>query len=193
MKINQRLVNKIVLNIERISGEAIFTKSRRENSVMTRAYFCWVLKERYGSNDREISDIFNNKGVNYDRSSIYTSISKFDIYMSNYLFMRNLHSDFCSATRDKKVELLDLIYDSIQLPEEDFLNKIRESIIVPAKVIKQQPVSDNVLKVSNMLEGLTYEQELDVLETLNIKVRAYSWKNKDSTKVFVGGGTVDAF
>jgi len=187
------LLFRIINDIETMSDRAIFTRSRKQKDLMVRVFFCYILIKEYKLKDREVTTIFADRGVKYDRSSIYIAIRKFDYYLKNFIFMQQLYSKYSEVNYDIKGDLLDLIYDNYYLKDKEFLSIVNEemsslsdSVKVSEEVVSDVVVSDNAIAIAELTDSLTAVQEAEVLDMVRLKVRSYAWKSRDNVKIFSG-------
>lgn len=198
MEINEKLLQSVIDRIESISGKSIFKMSRKPKTLVTRIYFCWVLKNKYELNDRQISELFLARGVVYNRSSIFMALKKFDQYLKNFEFMRNLHVEYTRSNIVNKMELLDIINQSSHLKDDEMVSLVKKKLRIrdfKERVKKKvnRELSQTEKDIATALAGLSYEQEEEVLAMVRMKVKSFNWKSKDVIKVYTGSGTIDAF
>ena len=131
-------------------------------------------------NDRMVKDFYADKGVKRDRSSIYHSVSKVDIYYMNYKEFRNFYDTFFD---DKKQDYLNkkdvkiasqlLKNTSTRLSKEDYI----ELQNYRTKNITQKDLLDK------LIESLPQDKRGDIYQLVNLRVKSWSWKSKNEYEI----------
>lgn len=191
--ITDEILFRVVNSIELMTDTPIFTKDRSQKHLMTRVFFCNVLTQEYKLMDREISAIFADRGVKYDRSSIYIALTKFQFYLDNFVFMQQLQSKYTNVNYDIKGDLLDIIYDNYDIKDKELMfilneemSKLNKSILNTEEIVSEVIVSKEAINMAELTNGLSADQLNEVLDMINLKVKSYSWKSNDRLKVYSG-------
>ena len=185
--ITENEIDRLVEKINYCSGQDLFKKSRKEEVIMARVLFCKILRFDYKLSMRVVSNIFRKRGFKYSPSSVRHSALKFSEYLQYSPVMQLICEEFYGKVFDRKEEVLGLVINSLKLSTEEFLKAIKANLH-NVELPKPKPQK----KLSSYLpEGLTEEQEKEVMEMIKLKVKSYEWKCANKTKVYVGSGYVD--
>jgi hypothetical protein len=185
--ITEEEVDRLVKKINYCSGQNLFKRSRKEEVIMARVLFCKILRFDYNLSQRVISDIFRKRGVKYSLSSVRHSALKFGEYLQHNPTMQVICEEFYGKVFDRKEEVLNLVVNSLSLSTDEFLKAVKANL---HNVKLPKPKPQKKLK-SYLPDGLTMEQEKEVMEMVKLKVKSYEWKCANKTKVYVGSGYVD--
>ena len=145
-----------------------------------RALFYKVLKKGNDMNDRMIKDFYADKGVKRDRSSIYQSISKVDIYYLNYKEFRMFYDSYFDDKKADYIEKKDtgvrkeaLRATSTKLSKDDYI----ELQNYRTKDITHKDLLDR------LIESLPEDKRSDIYEMVNLRVKSWDWKSKDEYEI----------
>ena len=145
-----------------------------------RALFYKVLKKGNDMNDRMIKDFYADKGVKRDRSSIYQSISKVDIYYLNYREFRMFYDSYFDDKKADYIEKKDtgvrkeaLRATSTKLSKDDYI----ELQNYRTKDITQKDLLDK------LIESLPEDKRSDIYEMVNLRVKSWDWKSKNEYEI----------
>ena len=185
--ITENEIDRLVEKINHCSGQDLFKKSRKEEVIMARVLFCKILRFDYKLSMRVVSNIFRKRGLKYSPSSVRHSALKFSEYLQYSPVMQLICEEFYGKVFDRKEEVLGLVINSLKLSTEEFLKTIKANL---HKVELPKPKPQKKLN-SYLPDGLTEEQEKEVMEMVKLKIKYYEWKCANKTKVYVGSGYVD--
>jgi hypothetical protein len=190
MKISKEKARKIAKKIIKISGQDIFIKGRDARKVMAKSFFSMILFEKYGLTNTEICKVFLDNGLKYDRASVHCCREKYDNYLKNDFFMKDMVSSYYGEIPVRKAEILEVVKESMDLDINDFIDRVKRALDVNFKK-KTKVVQRKLSEIDKLTKGLTYNQEKEVLDMVKLKIKSYEWKCSNKTKVYVGSGYVD--
>jgi hypothetical protein len=190
MKISKEKAREIANKIIKISGQDIFIKGRDARKVMARSFFCMILSKEYDLSNVEMVEVFLDNGLKYDRTSIHCCKEKYDNYLKNDFFMKDMKSSYYGEVPVRKAEILEVVKESMDLDINDFIDRIKRALDVNFKK-KTKVVQRKLSEIDKLTKGLTYNQEKEILDMVRLKIKSYEWKCSNKTKVYVGSGYVD--
>jgi len=153
---------------------------RNPRDAYLRALFYNVLKRCNDMNDRMVKEFYADKGVKRDRSSIYHSVSKVDIYYLNYKEFRMFYDSYFDDKKDDYLEKKDIKIEaevlkntSTRLSKEDYI----ELQNYRTRDITQKDLLDK------LIEGLPEDKRVDIYDMVNLRVKSWDWKSKNEYEI----------
>ncbi len=139
------------------TGLDLTHKTRKERNVYIRVFLYKRLKYHNLMNDRKISHFLAIRGLKTDRSSVFAALNKSDTYYLNFPEYRSLHNEFFSVPS---------IYKK-QLEKEE----------------NKRDIGSKKAKLYRLIDGLDESKIQEIEEMLELKIKSFSWKNKDKYEV----------
>ena len=151
--------------------------SRDDKHVYSTTLLYKLLKDYNDMNDRMISNSFSESmGVSKNRSSIYTSLKKVDVYYSSHSEFRLFYDSFF---KDKF---------RLRIVKEESRKKYLD--IQKAKDIELRPVvSFMQLKRQELIDSVSKlpEDKLNEIKYLvDLRIKSWDWKSKDICEIIEG-------
>lgn len=153
---------------------------RKPRDAYLRALFYNVLKRCNNMNDRMVKEFYADKGVKRDRSSIYHSVSKVDIYYLNYKEFRMFYDSYFDDKKADYIEKKDtgvrkeaLRATSTKLSKDDYI----ELQNYRTKDITHKDLLDR------LIESLPEDKRSDIYEMVNLRVKSWDWKSKNEYEI----------
>jgi len=149
----------------------LYATDRKTRNVVLRTLFYKVLRYKNNMNDREISDFFEENDTKKDRSSIYISFKKIDIYYETYDYFREAY-DLYFKDKFKRH------------------NKIKEKEIRMSEKLKKE--NDKVVpkidkdELQAIIDTLKDNKRAEILELVRLRVKSWEWKVEDRCEVIEG-------
>lgn len=165
LKIAEELSNDFI----KLTKNNLYKKSRESYDVTTRTLFYKILNEINFMNDRQISDWFMQNGMKVNRSSIYQALNKIDIYYNSFEFFRNFYDVYFDDKKQSRKK-------SLQAKKKR-LQAIKSSISIKALTRQKD-------KLDLIIEDLPKEKREEIFELVNLRVKSWSWKSKDTCKIY---------
>jgi predicted RNase H-like nuclease len=127
-----------------------------------------------------VKEFYADKGVKRDRSSIYHSVSKVDIYYLNYKEFRMFYDSYFDDKKedyldekDVKIEAEVLKNTSTRLSKEDYI----ELQNYRTRDITQKDLLDK------LIESLPEDKRSDIYDMVNLRVKSWDWKSKNEYEI----------
>lgn len=137
-------IDDVWKDIEKYYNINLTINSRKTKYVVLRTLFFYICKNLLDLNDQFLEDwVLRNKGLKRDRSSIYCSLTKMDLYLKNYPYVGELYYKYFPKDADideiKTNEIsnsftkIKAITESIKDYPEDYLSELEEMIYLKVK------------------------------------------------------------
>lgn len=149
--------NNALKKYSKLTGFDIYNTSRRTEIIALKTLFYYILKNDVHMNDNQISDFYSAKGLNVNRSSIYHSLSKFEMYYDDFNVIQEYHK---------------IYFDVKEISEEEADLKI-----------KHVTLNEDKKALYDILDTLEDDQLKDVREMVSLRVKSYAWKSLDKYEV----------
>lgn len=150
MKNRNKEADKLVRDFCKVTGYDIHDRSRKTQTMLKRSLLYHVLNKENNMNDQAIEDYLCKKKVKADRSSIYHSMSKLDMYYENFDYFKTVYDTYFDDKK-KSLEEVKLKIDSITL------NKDKKAIY-------------------ELIDDLSDTQLSDIREMIGLRIKSYAWK-----------------
>ncbi len=173
---NKEMADKLALDFEELTKMSLNDSSRKTNSVIIRCLFYKVLESFNYMNDRLISEWFETRGVKKDRSSIFIAMTNVDKYYKEYPLFRDCYDIYFKDKLEQRLEH--------QKAKKKSLEEYK-------KIAMQMHLKENKDPLSILIKNLPIEKRHEIHELVSLRVKSWSWKNKDQCEVIVGGTSLE--
>ena len=173
---SDRLLNEYV----NLTGMDYKSTLRNPRDAYLRALFYKVLKDCNDMNDRMVKEFYADKGVKRDRSSIYHSVSKVDIYYLNYKEFRSFYDTFFDDKKQDYLKKKDLKIASELLKNNSTRLSKEDYIELQNYRTKEITHKDSLDK---LIESLPQDKRGDIYQLVNLRVKSWSWKSKNEYEI----------
>lgn len=150
-------VDEIAHKIFELTGVNFVANTRKRKETDIRAFFCYLLKDKYEFTQEEINEELNDLGIKRNRSNVSHSISKIKTMVKNGIKERYLIDLFIEFYPNKEVT-------------KTLVKKIDSEK-------KQNNNSKFNKKILSLTKNLNSKQQNEIIETLTLKINSYTWKN----------------
>lgn len=153
--------------VESLTNIDLTTKNRYRNIVQYRFVAFKLSKELTFDSLTYIGKLY---GKNH--ATVLHGINKFKVLENQY--------DFKDAKR-----LYDRCYD-ILVPVPEKFKRLKTDTKI--KTVFKKVIIDkrDFTPIQKLVDGLTFEQEQELIELITLRKKSWEWKNKDKVKIFSG-------
>jgi len=173
---NKEIADKLATDFEKITGMSLNDTSRRTNSVIIRCLFYNVLHKFNYMNDRLIAEWFETRGIKKNRSSIFIAMSNVDIYYKTYPLFRDCYDMYFDDKINERLKH--------QKSKQKRLNEYKE-------LVKQMHLKEKKDPLSMLIKELPIDKRQEIYEVVSLRVKSWSWKNKDKCQIIEGGSSLE--
>tara|TARA_B110000967_G_C18857617_1_gene548137 strand:+ start:973 stop:1524 length:552 start_codon:yes stop_codon:yes gene_type:complete len=176
---NLTIANMIANYFSEATGFDLKSNTRTPKYSYLKSLLYKMFKEYNDMNDRMISDYFRDTvGVSKNRSAIYTSLNKIDVYYLNYEEFRDYYDAFFKdkieqrgrKTSKRKAYLL--------------VKKIKES-----KFKASLSYTDlDKIELGKTISKLPDDRFKDIKDLVELRIKSWSWKSKDDCEIIECSG-----
>ena len=149
--------NKALEKFSKLTGFNIQDTSRKTEVIALKTLFYYVLNNDLFLNDNQISNFYKTKGIKANRSSIYHSLSKFDMYYKDFNIIQEYYK---------------IYFDIKEISQEEADLKIEHLTL-----------NEDKKALYELLDTLEDNQLKDIREMVNLRVKSYAWKSLDKYEV----------
>ena len=184
---NLKEANKILANLVELTGFNIQDNSRKPTQAYLRAILYKNLITFNYMNDRQISSWFKTQGLTKDRVSILHAIKKIDVYFLNYQGFRNVYNTYYD---DRIEESKALSLKTKKTKKNDNFNSPNGFALPNDSALPNNLLIDDPLQ--NLINKLPMDKRWEIYETLNLRVKSWSWKSNDYCEIIQGSEGVSS-
>ena len=166
---NKELADKLAKDFEELTGIDLNDGSRKTEVMIARTLFYKILRDINFMKDRMIASWFKSRGVKRDRSSIFQSLQKINIYYKSYASFRNVYNIYFN---DKAEEFITL-EKSKRKALKDIKDNLKTNIANKGK--------DGLEVIINTVTNQYRRDELRDL--VDMRIKSWSWKSKDEYQI----------
>ena len=167
---NRKKADQLTKDFQRLAKTDITNQTHQTEWVVLRSLYYKVLKDFNNMNDQRISDYLLSIGVSKDRSSIHIARAKVDLYYDQFDFFRDAYNLFF---HDKEV------LTSPKKVVEEVVEKVVEKVVEDA--------------LEALIRTIPSHKRDEVLDIVNLRIKSWEWKSKDSCKVIECSDSVTGY
>lgn len=156
---NKKKADQLTKDFQRLAKTDITNQTHQTEWVVLRSLYYKVLKDFNNMNDQRISDYLLSIDVDKARSSIFLARKKVDLYYDQFDFFRDAYNLFF---HDKEV-----------------LTSSKKEVEVVNEVVEEEPKD----ALEALIRTIPSHKRDEVLEIVNLRIKSWEWKSKDSCKV----------
>jgi hypothetical protein len=173
---NKEIADELAADFEKLTGMSLSDTSRKTNSVITRCLFYKVLEKFNYMNDRLIAEWFETRGIKKNRSSIFIAMTNVDTYYKTYPLFRDSYDMYF---KDKVNERL-----NHQKSTKKRLDEYKQ-------LVKKMRLKEDKDPLSILIKDLPIDKRQEIYEVVSLRVKSWSWKNKDKCEIIQGGTSLE--
>jgi hypothetical protein len=154
---NKKKADQLTKDFQILAKTDITNQTNQTEWVVLRSLYYKVLKDFNNMNDQRISDYLLSIDICKDRSSIHVARAKVDLYYDQFDFFRDAYNLFF---HDKEV-----------------LTSSKKEV----EVVNEEPKD----ALEALIRTIPSHRRDEVLEMVDLRIKSWEWKSKDSCKVMV--------
>ena len=168
MKYNKEKADELAQEFMAKTGVDVFLTTRKAEQVFLRTLFYKVLVNYNGMIDQNIEDWYKEHGVPKNRSSIYTALTKIDMYYK---------------LNDKFRDAYDIYFNN-KINERIALEKAKMKALDSIKNKNKQVILKKDKDALDLLiDSIESDRRKEIYELVNLRVKSWEWKSKDQCKI----------
>lgn len=175
---NKELADKLAKDFEELTGIDLNDGSRKTEVMIARTLFYKILRDINFMKDRMIASWFKSIGVKRDRSSIFQSLKKINIYYKSYASFRKVYNIYFN---DRAEEFL-----TIEESKKKALKDIKYNI-------NKKALSSDKDSLELIIGTIPADRRDEVRELVSLRIKSWSWKGDDKCKIIEGGSSVEGY
>jgi hypothetical protein len=175
---NKELADKLATDFEELTGINLNDDSRKTEVMIARTLFYKILRDINFMKDRMISSWFKSRGVKRDRSSIFQSLQKINIYYKSYASFRNVYNIYFN---DRAEEFL-----TIEESKKKALKDIKYNI-------NKKALSSDKDSLELIIGTIPEDRRDEIRELVSLRIKSWSWKSNDKCKILEGGSSMEGY
>lgn len=171
---NLDVANMLVKCLSEAANVDFREVSKENKHVYSTSLLYKLFKDYNGMNDRMMSDYFKEvMGVSKNRSAIYTSLKKVDIYYSSHEDFRCLYDSFFNDKIDARVEK--------ETKRKEYLSKEDDRKSELKNRVSFAEFSRK--KLINTVKELPEDRFKEIKELVELRIKSWSWKSRDRCEI----------
>tara|TARA_R110000737_G_scaffold1601_3_gene4868 strand:+ start:2176 stop:2727 length:552 start_codon:yes stop_codon:yes gene_type:complete len=174
-----RVAKMISKHFSQNTGLDLKSISKTPRNTYLRSLLYKLLKDNNSMKDRMISHYFENYvGIKRNRSAIFTSLSKINLYYTNYSEFRNYYDVFFKDKIKGRIKK--------ELKTREFL---------ASRKLKKTEPNDNVSfnkfnreSLNEVISKLPEDKVKEIRDLVNLRIKSWDWKSNDNCQVIECSG-----
>lgn len=161
-------IDEYYIDFKKICSIDIFKKTRKTEYIVYRALFYRILECKAGLSLSDTARYFTHKGLKCCHSKVLHGLKMLNIYYDSYGYLRNAY-DVYFTDKVKINKAMKQSYSKIYKSKQDLIG------------------SDKLVELINSIPKNRREE---IYNIVNLRVKSWEWKSKDSCKVYQGSESI---